>query len=186
MRCVVNRCFTHTAHQGRTCWSAVGGKSADSLCLSAPSGSAWAAEPPYQAHTLSGTTCIQGLWLEEVHFRLTQDIWGDNMCLQSSSSVWTRLCWNSVTVDLFPFPQTCFSPLYFTICHCLLQDNPTCDKGMEPRGMGRACQLDKVVREVLPEKVTFKQRPQRRELVMQRSGGTEFQAEGTTSTKALG
>lgn len=52
--------------------------------------------------------------------------------------------------------------------------------------MGRACQLDKVVREVLPEKVTFKQRPQRRELVMQISGGTEFQAEGTTSTKALG
>ena len=68
----------------------------------------------------------------------------------------------------------------------MLQDNPTCDKEMEPWGMGRACQLDKVVREVLPEKVTFKQRPQRRELVMQRSGGTEFQAEGTTSTKALG
>lgn len=52
--------------------------------------------------------------------------------------------------------------------------------------MGRACQLDKVVREVLPEKVTFKERPQRRESVMQRSGGTEFQAEGTASTKAPG
>lgn len=98
------------ACQGRTCWLAMGGQSADSLRLSGPSGSAWATEPPCQAHTLSRATCIQGLRLEEVHFKLTQDIWGYNMCLQSSSSVWMRLCWNCIMVDFLPFPQTSFPP----------------------------------------------------------------------------
>lgn len=56
---------------------------------------------------------------------------------------------------------------------------------MERHGTEGLADLDKVVAEVLSEKVTFEQRPGDEGSAMERSGGTVFQAEGIASTEAL-
>lgn len=56
---------------------------------------------------------------------------------------------------------------------------------MEHRGPEGLVDLDKVVGEVLSEKVTFKQRPGGEGSAVERSGKTVFQVEGIGSPKAL-
>lgn len=56
---------------------------------------------------------------------------------------------------------------------------------MEHLGIEGLADLDKVVGEVLSEKVTFEQRPGGEGSAVERSGETVFQAEGIASPKAL-